>query len=96
MDKINELKEKLAKDHAGSNYVKNHEPRLHSHRLRSFEAGFNAAMELQLPVLFAEWWEKEWQNTEVADIKEWERVEQMSIKERYDYWLENVYQPLKP
>lgn len=45
----------------------------------------NAAMELQLPVLFMEWWISDSVNSIDREL------EDLTPKELYDYWVENIY-----
>lgn len=82
MDKITELAEKYAEDHCETiQNVKEY------NNYCDLANGFMAAMELQLPVLFAEW----------LRIAEWQDGHKLLFKhgkynELYNYWFENIYQ----
>lgn len=91
MDKIGELKEKLAWAYA---YTVNDPYELDDFKF-AFEAGFDAAMELQLPVLFMDWAFKNqdyhWTGETWDELTGHDDFESLTHKELYDYWLENIF-----
>lgn len=53
----------------------------------AFCYGFDAAMELQLPVKFLQfWWEGSW-----LKLDELKDLNINNSKELYDYWIKNIY-----
>lgn len=87
MNKIEQHKTKLLSD-----YMKNNADDAFE---TAFKDGFDACMDLQLPVKFAEWKENVFNN----DRKEFEIVLQSfpnsfpEYKELFVYWIENIYKP---
>jgi len=54
-----------------------------------YNAGFDAAIGLDLPVLFADWKE----NVSHTQAKKMGLKKDASNKDLYHYWLNNIYQP---
>ena len=96
MNKLEEYRDKKSKEHGkfAMSDVFEDIPLTEYHKESSFEDGFNAAIALDLPVKFSEWKDKNWKKFDVKlevlkKIHVFDR--NVTTKELYQYWLENVF-----
>lgn len=95
MNKLEEYRDKVEKKHR-ENFEKDYfqeEPLHQFHKGASFEEGFDAAIALDLPIKFAEWFE-----TKEPSWKDWRREHYLlggsELRQRaYQYWIENIFKP---
>lgn len=84
MNKLEEYRDKKVKERWGGNLTWNLDD---SDLEREYGAGFDAAIALDLPVKFAEWYhEYELGLTELS-------LDFTTLKELYNHWIENIYKP---
>lgn len=94
MDKIAELKEKLAIEFACTNGVYYGSGECNS-RMKKFNAGFDAAMDLALPVKFHKWASQSSISNLSTNqiIQMYNSMPDASTESLYKFWRENIYEP---
>lgn len=93
MDKISKIKGTLADKHGFQVPYNGTNEFYDMKRINSFNEGFDAAMELQLPVLFAKYLAKEFMLHDPLGWVKNNSGEWMIEEEIYKNWLSNLYTP---
>lgn len=97
MDKITEIRDSMAEKFAEDKYevvTKVHEYNNAMDLANGFVNGFDAVMDLQLPVRFLDWHKDN--NITQQYIGDWRwgfQKKHYTTQELYKYWLENIYSP---
>lgn len=89
---IEQIKEQLARKYENDFIVSD------GTKETDFIAGFDACMDLELPIKFAEWLsnleteiEIEYQDEQYYEANYYLNDKECTIKEIFNYWIENIY-----